>query len=555
MFRRMHRLFFLNQTKDSTPILMANLQVVTYPNYKVEPTSVFPSREALLDYEEAVARAEEMAVAFHHKDLEAALPILEEAAHSFCSSDTMRKHQTRLAQLQEQGPDKKTKKKVSKAKVQANVKKEGEQQQGQVEEQGSQEVQQHLDISSTSSKDVEGSSLFLLRFTAGWVNASIVNVGIMLLEMAKNYEQAVLHLWCLLDSPFSPGRRGKWWNRLAINLEHLGKKREALEVCVSALNDPHVRTGERLSIEKRFQRLCKTLHVTSAKARLHDHSLLTDKIRTARDVYIRGRPLQMITGRKSTFIGYKGNNCSVEELALQFYEIKGDWKGIHCEGGVFRALFSLLFWDILFCDSVPYVFQTPYQDAPLDLNTDAFYSSRKDMIEAQLEFIRNNTNNANVPKDGNTEASEAAGQARVEESGVSRFLARIFEEHYGQSCVGVDWNRISLPALQMIAACVGGPTLAAICRVLAEDYKHYASGMPDLLLWNAETRKAKFVEVKGPRDRLSDKQRIWIDLLLTEAAADVEVCHVSSVDDASDPDGDKVQYEDDDIWDKIDHRE
>ena len=34
-------------------------------------------------------------------------------------------------------------------------------------------------------------------------------------------------------------------------------------------------------------------------------------------------------------------------------------------------------------------------------------------------------------------------------------------------------------------------------------------GMPDLLLWSAEGRRAKLAEVKGPRDRLSEQQRAW----------------------------------------------
>jgi hypothetical protein len=86
--------------------------------------------------------------------------------------------------------------------------------------------------------------------------------------------------------------------------------------------------------------------------------------------------------------------------------------------------------------------------------------------------------------------------------------------------------------------------------------------MPDLTLWNAEqsmpirlTRTfclrfaslikwlfietAKLVEVKGPRDKLSDKQRIWIDILV-RAGADVEVLWVrekmrdGEVDDSAD---------------------
>ena len=36
------------------------------------------------------------------------------------------------------------------------------------------------------------------------------------------------------------------------------------------------------------------------------------------------------------------------------------------------------------------------------------------------------------------------------------------------------------------------------------------SGLPDLTLWNPETEEIKFVEVKGPGDKLSFKQILWI---------------------------------------------
>jgi hypothetical protein len=36
----------------------------------------------------------------------------------------------------------------------------------------------------------------------------------------------------LLGGNACVGRRGEWWTRLAINLEHLGRTEDALEVCV-----------------------------------------------------------------------------------------------------------------------------------------------------------------------------------------------------------------------------------------------------------------------------------------------------------------------------------
>jgi Fanconi-associated nuclease 1 len=79
-------------------------------------------------------------------------------------------------------------------------------------------------------------------------------------------------------------------------------------------------------------------------------------------VQIRGRPLNCEPGVRSRFYGYDGNQCGVEELALQYYasEDGGEWQGMHSEGGVWMTLFGLLMWEILFAD-VPDVFQTPFQ--------------------------------------------------------------------------------------------------------------------------------------------------------------------------------------------------
>lgn len=49
--------------------------------------------------------------------------------------------------------------------------------------------------------------------------------------------------------------------------------------------------------------------------------------------------------------------------------------------------------------------------------------------------------------------------------------------------------------------------------------------VPDYQLVPGAVYQCRCVEVKGPRDRLSDKQEAWIHLLL-DAGCDVDVCHV-----------------------------
>lgn len=72
--------------------------------------------------------------------------------------------------------------------------------------------------------------LFFARFCAGWVYASLGTVAASLLEKRKAYGDAVELLRLLLGGNACVGRRGDWWARLAINLEHLGRTEDALEV-------------------------------------------------------------------------------------------------------------------------------------------------------------------------------------------------------------------------------------------------------------------------------------------------------------------------------------
>ena len=71
----------------------------------------------------------------------------------------------------------------------------------------------------------------------------------------------------------------------------------------------------------------------------------------------------------------------------------GGWVGWHCEGSVLRTLFALLMWEELFEIRIDDVFQTRFQDSPLDLYADGglFYINRKDAIDAKVETLHKAT--------------------------------------------------------------------------------------------------------------------------------------------------------------------
>lgn len=158
----------------------------------------------------------------------------------------------------------------------------------------------------------------------------------------------------------------------------------------------------------------------------------------------------------------------------------GGWQGWHCEGAVFQSLFGLLMWDVLFtCPCCPTadagcsggaaaagcsVFITPFQDAPLDLGHRSFFRSRRARILARIAQI-----------------TAFSTQEMIAE------LGSVYRNQYGESCRGVHWG-ITLRLLQLMAVCMGSAAVAAVCRALAVNYKHFTGGAPDLMLVRVHRR-------------------------------------------------------------------
>ena len=140
-------------------------------------------------------------------------------------------------------------------------------------------------------------------------------------------------------------------------------------------------------------------------------------------------------------------------------------------------------WPVLF-QPLPGVFETPYQTAPLDLGEDTFAPARAETFEARLE---------------------AMSKTKV----ALEFLRETDdrEREKGTWAVGLNWE-YDRQSLEELVQCIGGKALSGICRMLGEEYRHRASGVPDLIVWNFEKREARFVEVKGPGDNLSETQRV-----------------------------------------------
>ncbi|KAM3249988.1 fanconi-associated nuclease 1 isoform X1 [Capsicum annuum] len=338
---------------------------------------------------------------------------------------------------------------------------------------------------------------FLSFFSAKWVHSKVILLGVSFLEHERRYKDAIDLLKLLLVKFKSDRRRGYWTLRLSIDLEHVGCIDDSLEVAEKGLLDPWVRSGSIVALQRRVLRLGKP------PRRWKTPSFSDSLNRKIVEVHVQGRPVNCKTGVKNVFYGEDGERCGVEDLALEYYAGEGGcWQGVHTESGIWLTIFGILMWDVLFAD-VPNVFRTKFQIAPLDLETDSFYEARKGLVEALLD--------------------------KIEHGMAEELLIMSWESHVGTACRGVNWDKHSLSELRAAVTCIGGICLASICRNLAQDYRSWSSGMPDLLLWRFHddySGEAKLVEVKGPRDRLSEQQRAWL-LFLMDCGFTVEVCKVS----------------------------
>jgi Fanconi-associated nuclease 1 len=157
---------------------------------------------------------------------------------------------------------------------------------------------------------------------------------------------------------------------------------------------------------------------------------------------------------KSVWFG-RESEVTVEGWVLEWWQNKG-YKGYHSESSILTTLFCLLLWPVLF-HPLPGAFETPYQTAPLDLGEDTFSASRQELLEDRLLAM-----------------SKTSVALEMLDEVDSR------ERPKGTWAVGVNWE---FPAedLREVLECLGGQGLSGVCRMLAEEYRHRVSGVPDLL--------------------------------------------------------------------------
>lgn len=397
-----------------------------------------------------------------------------------------------------------------------------------------------------------GEGAYLRRFTPAHSYTRIIHKALGILARRKEHGREHTLLTELLDQRlFHVARRGAWYQRKALLEEHYiptldetapsrdseqQKKhwaRVAVETCEAGLQDPDCHLIYHFDLQKRLTKLEKKLRIPKRLQHDFGHVRLADPVEiTIEGIQIKReippKPGRQAATTRTIWIDElaTGEECTVEEMCLSHFRSQG-WKGYHAEGGIVRTLFAYLFHDILFL-YIPNVFQTAYQTCPLDLHTDAFFPARASEINHRLVEIEN-------------------GEG-------PRLVRQVWEREHERrtSVVGLNWD-FEIDDITELVECFEGSALAAVCKVMAQEYRQRGGGIPDLILWRKPrdeeggggdekgngdatapagagsppgTRGGEmmFAEVKSANDRLSDTQRLWIHVL-TGAGVKVALCN------------------------------
>ena len=325
----------------------------------------------------------------------------------------------------------------------------------------------------------------------------IVNLGVALMEREKRYEDALHYLKLTLgvlesrfvisldeeDDDVDPDtklsfHRARLLHRYCVDLCHLDRKNEALEELERILGEAN---GILWSVDSPRKTLSMNRIGGLGAGLISLYLRLSEPPR-------RWKPKLAVTliDMPEEHICIKRDvQKSVETLSAEYFLSTGQWQQAqHCENGLVHTMFGLLFST-----------NTRSRRTKLD---DSLITKNKMEIEQLLIRIK---------------AGE--GPAMIQEA---------WTRYHGKQIRGVNWKRNSLNDLMLIAKNLGPSPLAMICTLLSDAYEAWCGGLSDLLLWNEH--KVRFVEIKGPGDSLSNRQRAWGEKLFL-SGADVCVCYVT----------------------------
>ncbi|MBU1435802.1 MAG: VRR-NUC domain-containing protein [Gammaproteobacteria bacterium] len=166
-----------------------------------------------------------------------------------------------------------------------------------------------------------------------------------------------------------------------------------------------------------------------------------------------------------------------ERGAVHYYQQQG-YQAFHAENELWLGLFGLLFWQPLF-ESEQSAIYNEFERRPRDLSSGEFYTRQQQVIEQQLALL--------------ADPATAVKQ-----------LLKTYSAQFQKPNAVFSWHPDLATMLPLLVQGAPKGALATILRQMAQDFRRYSSGFPDLLL--AKAGDIQLVELKAPGDSLRRHQ-------------------------------------------------
>jgi hypothetical protein len=292
----------------------------------------------------------------------------------------------------------------------------------------------------------------------------------------------------------------KWFrllNRIAYRLEQLGELTRALELFrTNRLPPSRERQARILFKQEKYDESLSILNQINSSPLTADETqfylrFINKALKKLGQQTLRHTKPTIMTTNHS----WKRGEGSVEEQAVNYFG-----NSVWLENNLPMAVFGLIYWDAIFAD-IPGVWHHPFQSAPSDLSDPEFCTRRQQW----LQLIDSQT------KEEWRMSIQAHWQGKLD-------LRNPF----------VNWKQVSLPWVLDCFDSLSQEQWRGLFKHLFTDLRQHKSGFPDL--FHKTDDGYRFIEIKGPGDKLQDNQINWLNQF-QKLGIKAEVCYVQYLDD------------------------
>lgn len=177
----------------------------------------------------------------------------------------------------------------------------------------------------------------------------------------------------------------------------------------------------------------------------------------------------------------KTSTLKPEQAVMEYLKQQG-YQVLYTENYIWRSLFGLLFWDIVF-DPKLNTINNPLQIAPSDLYTGEFFTLREKAFNNRIKLLN-------------------------DKQACLKWLNAMYTAKQGIHNPMVSWHESLWFSINLYYNYISCEHLAAVLLEMARDWCDNSCGFPDLFCWDANAYQ--FIEVKSPTDQLSAQQLKWL---------------------------------------------